>query len=73
MQGLNCQHLALQYLVNNNVSKKFDMFNPHGKKKSIGKLLKEDINTWDLSLSNKLGCLAGGIRDVIGNNTIKFI
>ena len=71
--GPNYQHLALQYLVNNNMSTKFDMFNPLGKRNSIDNLLKEDIETWGCSLSNELGRLAGGIRDIIGNNAITFI
>ena len=45
-KGPNYQHLALQYLANNNMSTKFDMLNPQGKKKSIDNLLKEDIETW---------------------------
>ena len=49
------------------------MFLPQGKKKSIDKLLKEDVNTWGLSLSNELGRLSGRIREVKGNNAIEFI
>ena len=30
--GPNYQHIALQYLVNNNMSTKFEMFNPLGKR-----------------------------------------
>ena len=32
-----------------------------------------DPITWQPSVSNELGRLAGGIRDVKGNNAIKFV
>lgn len=40
---------------------------------NIDKLLEKDPKTWKPSVSNELGCLANGIRDIKGTNTIHFI
>lgn len=49
------------------------MFDLKGKNKSIDFLLKEDKLTWGKSLSNELGKLAQGIRDVKGNTALIII
>ena len=49
------------------------MLDIKGKKKSINSLLREDDKTWVISLSNEIGRLEQGIRDVVGNNTINVI
>ena len=63
------KHLLAQYL-SNKVNHIFDQL---GKKKSIDQLLKEDISRWGPSLSNEIGRLSQGIRNVEGNNAIIFI
>ena len=40
---------------------------------SIDALLRENQDVWKQSVSNELGRLAGGIRDVSGNEAIEFI
>ena len=49
------------------------MFDTKEKKESIDSLLKEDKPILGKSLSNELGRLAQGIRDVKGNNALIFI
>ena len=62
------QHLLLQHMATNP-----GMFDFKGKKKSIDLLLREDEVTWGSSLSNEIGRLAQGIRDIKGNNASIFI
>ena len=62
------EHLLLQHMASNP-----EMFDFKGKKKSIDLLLREDEVTWGGSLSNEIGRLAQGIRDIKGNNAIIFI
>ena len=44
------------------------MFDNAGKKQSIDKLLTANPEIWTKALSNELGRLAQGIREVNGNN-----
>ena len=44
-----------------------------GKRQSIDKLLKSNPDIWSVALSNELGRLAQGIRDIKGNNVLDFI
>ena len=44
-----------------------------GKRQSIDKLLKTNPDIWSVALSNELGRLAQGIRDIKGNNVLDFI
>ena len=50
------------------------IFNEVGEKESLDSLLNGDMVTiWGNSLSNELGRLAQGIRDITGNDVIDFI
>ena len=61
----NLQHMNLQ--MNH-------MFDTTGKKQSLDALLKGPSNNiWSRALSNKLGRLAQGVRDIKGNNAVDFI
>ena len=44
-----------------------------GKKQSIDALLKPNPKIWGTALSNELGQLTQGIRDIDGNNVMDFI
>ena len=44
-----------------------------GKKQSIDTLLKNNPNVWETALSNELGRLSQGVRDIVGNDVIDFI
>ena len=63
---------AATYLLQQNM-KTFHIYDDKGKKKSIDKLLTDDIQTWGVSLSNELGRLSQGIRTIQGNNALNFI
>ena len=49
------------------------MFNEAGKKQSIDTLLRTNPSIWSVALSNELGRLSQGIRDVAGNDVMDFI
>ena len=49
------------------------MYDGTGKKQPINKLLKINPEIWSVALSNELGRLAQGIRDIEGNNVFDFI
>ena len=49
------------------------IYNEDGQKLNIDKLLLLDPITWKPSVSNELGRLAGGIRNIKGNNAVKFV
>ena len=50
------------------------IFSADGKKQSIDKLLIGDKKLiWEKSLSNEIGRIAQGIRDVLGNDTVDYI
>ena len=51
----------------------FHIFDAKGKKLHIDALLKTNPTTWGPSVSNELGRLAQGIRNVKGNDVIEFI
>ena len=64
------QYLALQEQVN----KSFHIYTESGKKESLDSLLDGVMaTTLKTSLSNELGRLAQGIRQVNGNDVIDFI
>ena len=42
-------------------------------KLSIDKLLKTSPTIWGPSISNELGCLTDGIRNIMGNQVMEFI
>ena len=44
-----------------------------GKKQSLDTLLKKNPTIWGTALSNELGRLAQGVRDIEGNNVLDFI
>ena len=44
-----------------------------GRKQSLDTLLKKKLKIWGTALSNELGRLAQGVRDIEGNNVIDFI
>ena len=44
-----------------------------GKKQSLDTLLKKNPKIWGTALSNELGRLAQGVRDIEGNNVLDFI
>ena len=49
------------------------IYNESGEILNIDKLLKFDPITWQPLVSNEFGRLAAGIRDIKGNNAIKFV
>ena len=55
--ALNCHHI----------------YDDTGKKLHIDALLKLEPTKWQPSVSNKLGCLAQGVRDVAGNDVVDYI
>ena len=62
------------YMIENNEFKINHMYdNTTGRKQSIDSLLKSNPKIWEIALSNELGRLAQGIRDVTGNNVMDFI
>ena len=63
------QHLVAQNIIN----KLFYIFDESEKKQNIDNLLKKDPNIWNIALSNEIGRLAQGIRDINGNDAIDFI
>ena len=70
----NFQHRAAQYLLAQNLTcKLLHVFDGTGRKESIDPLLKSNPNIWKLSLSNEVGRLAQGIRDVKGNDAFDFV
>ena len=63
-----------RYLHAQNVNQKLmHIFDTSGKKESIDSLLKNDLTIWNDALSNEIGRLSQGIRNVKGNNAIDFI
>ena len=49
------------------------LYSPSGKKISIDSLLREKLEIWRQSVSNKLGRLTQGIPDVHGNDAMEFM
>ena len=66
---------AVQYLAaTEQLNKILHMFNEEGKKETVDSLLVGPMaSTWKQSLSNELGRLAQGIRNIPGNDVIDFI
>ena len=66
---------AVQCLIlQENVKKIMHIYNENGKKLSLDALLQGEMAvTWQTSLSNELGRLAQGVRQITGNNVIDFI
>ena len=67
------KHRAAEHLLAQCVSKLNHIFDEVGKKKSIDTLLKQNPLIWGSSLSNELGRLSQGVRDIEGNNALMFI
>ena len=49
------------------------MYDIKGKNKLLDFLLKEKLGIWSTSLSNELGRLSQGVRDIKGNNSLTCI
>ena len=49
------------------------IFDSEGNKLSIDKLLRQNPERWNNSLSNEIGRLAQGIRNVKGNDVVDFV
>ena len=68
------QHKAAQHLVAQNLTYKIlHIFDGTGRKELIDSFLKSNSNIWKLALSNEIGKLAQGIRDVKGNGALDFV
>ena len=63
------QHLLAQNIVNNMMH----VFDTSGRKESIDTLLKGAPKIWRPALSNEIGRLAQGIRDIAGNDALDFV
>ena len=70
----NPKSTAAKYILAQHVMDKMNhVFDEKGKKKTLDRLLIDDISTWGKSLSNELGRLSQGIRNITGNNAMTFI
>ena len=71
------KHMAAQHLADvqwmNYITSINHIYNEDGQRLNIDKLLKLDPITWKPSVSNELGRLAGGIRNIKGNKAIQFV
>ena len=77
----NYKHLAVQHIVDNLMQSSPSaspqqinhIFSSKGTKMSIDQLIKEEPLTWKVSVSNEIGRMAQGIRNVKGNDVLVFI
>ena len=69
----NYRHLVAQYIATSLQQSEHHMFDHKGKKKSMIFLQRENEEKWGPSLSNELGRLAQGIRDMKCNNALTFV
>ena len=75
------KHLAVQHIVDNCMQSNIPdspeqiqhIFSSKGIKMSIDQLIQEEPKTWRESVSNEIGRMAQGIRNVKGNNVLVFI
>ena len=68
------RHRATDHLLAQHMNMQlFHIFNEEGKKESIDIPLAKDMNTWGTALSNEIGRLAIGIRNVTGNEALTLI
>lgn len=74
--GTNFRQYAVQNLQAQQIFSQphvMHIYDENGKRMNIDKLLQKDPKTWKPSVSNELGRLADGIRNIKGTNTIRFI
>ena len=73
-QGNNFRNIAVQHVAQEQSSLSlYHIYNEAGVKQHVDKLLKQDPKTWEPSVSNELGRLTKGIRDIQGNDVFDFI
>ena len=65
-------HLALSFSLGH-LTHINHIYNDDGVRLNIDKLLHLDPTIWKPSVSNELGRLADGVRDVKGNKAIEFV
>ena len=69
----NFRYRAAQHLLAQNLTcKLLHVFDGTDRKESIDFLLKSNPHIWKLALSNEIGRLIQGIRDVRGNDVLDF-
>jgi hypothetical protein len=68
------RHRAAQHLLAQNLTNKLlHVFDTTGRKQSLDTLLRQNPEIWNKALSNEIGRLAQGVRDVKGNDALDFV
>ena len=75
------KHPAVQHIIENCMQSNLPEHSQHanhiliskGTKLSIDQLIQEEPHTWKISVSNEIGRMAQGIRNVKGNDVLVFI
>ena len=70
-EQLAAQHLLTQ--SSNHPLLASHIYTKEGRKLNIDKLLIKEPKVWKPSVSNELGRLANGVRDIVGNYAIVFV
>ena len=74
--GTNFKHKAAKYILAQHLELKHQVshiYSDTGRKMSVDALLAKDPDVWAPSVSNEIGRLAQGIRNVAGNDAMVFI
>ena len=66
------ESLATQHMQNSNILHMNHIYTPKGVRLRIDKLLQQNKVIWNTSLSNELGRLTQGVRDIKENGAIIF-
>jgi len=68
------RHTASKYLAAQNLIQSINhVYNEEGQRLKVDDLMKLHPTIWPQAVSNEIGRLSRGIRDVVGNNAMEFI